>query len=962
MNRRLGSLTRRWLLFGGLGLLVALIGALQPRAASAAGCVVTSTADSGAGTLRAAIDNTNGFSNCDSITFSLPNPSRITLTTGQLNISRNLTITGPGAAALTVARSTATNTPEFSIFRFSSGTVAVTGLTVTGGQTYFGGGIISDTTSTVTDVVLSGNQATYGGGIAAESSAILRVERSLLTGNSATYGGAVFSNLAATSSSGMTVISSTIVGNEAYLGGGAATIGRVTLLNSTVSGNGADFGGNVYNGRETRLQNTLVANSARGGNCANPFTDLGYNLADDGSCSLNSANNSLSNTPAGLDPAGLRDNGGPTKTIALLPGSAALNRIPTSGAECPTTDQRGIARPQGAACDIGAFESRGFALAYTSGTGQSAVINTTFTTPLVATVSSASGEPVAGGVVTFTGPGSGAGIANSPLTATIGTNGQASRPVSANGAAGGPYTVTASAAGVTGSPTFSLTNLGIPTTLAANAASGTYGGTVTLSARLTVTSGGAAVNGKTVAFSLNGTPVGTATTNASGVATLNSVSLGIIGANSYATGVGAAFAGDATYAVSSGSANLSIARADQSITFATPGTSPAPTFSYGTDSSFTVGATATSGLPVSFSAYTPPGTPDVCTVDGTTVAILGAGDCTIIASQGGDGNYRAAIGIARTFTIDKAPSTTTVTATNITYTGSPYAGASASVTGAGGLNQAVTPISYSGRNGTVYGPSTTPPTNAGDYTASATYPGDANHTGSQDSKPFTIARAPTTIGAVRGDMVYGDTTGTAAATLRRSDNQSPVAGATIVFTVGGVAACGGAAPPACPASNGQGVATLTGGRFPAGLNAGTQVNVPVCASFAGSTNYLPSGPVCSPLVVARRLLWVKASDRTVVLKQPNPSTLPPAGCQAQATNPAFAACGVELANGSTFANGDDWRDLDLSLLRFQYARNPPSTNSVEKVGSTYRVTAFGINVANYDIRYLSGIMTVVAAP
>ncbi|MFN8516824.1 MAG: hypothetical protein U0232_01350 [Thermomicrobiales bacterium] len=78
--------------------------------------MVTSTADSGASTLRAAIDNTNGFSNCDSITFSLPNPSRITLTTGQLNIDRNLTITGPGAAAPAVARSTATNTPEFSIF------------------------------------------------------------------------------------------------------------------------------------------------------------------------------------------------------------------------------------------------------------------------------------------------------------------------------------------------------------------------------------------------------------------------------------------------------------------------------------------------------------------------------------------------------------------------------------------------------------------------------------------------------------------------------------------------------------------------------------------------------------------------------------------------------------------------------------------------------------------------------
>ncbi|MFN8536156.1 MAG: hypothetical protein U0232_01595 [Thermomicrobiales bacterium] len=209
-------------------------------------------------------------------------------------------------------------------------------------------------------------------------------------------------------------------------------------------------------------------------------------------------------------------------------------------------------------------------------------------------------------------------------------------------------------------------------------------------------------------------------------------------------------------------------------------------------------------------------------------------------------------------------------------------------------------------------------------------------------------------------MVYGDTTGTAAATLRRSDNQSLRRGRRSSLHRAGGGACGGAAPR-LPGQQRAGGRHAHRGRFPAGLNAGTQANVPVCASFAGNTNYLPSGPVCSPLVVARRLLWVKASDRTVVLKQPN-STLPPAGCQAQATNPAFAACGVELANGSTFANGDDWRDLDLSLLRFQYARNPPSTNSVEKVGSTYRVTAFGINVANYDIRYLFRIMTVVAAP
>ena len=76
----------------------------------------------------------------------------------------------------------------------------------------------------------------------------------------------------------------------------------------------------------------------------------------------------------------------------------------------------------------------------------------------------------------------------------------------------------------------------------------------------TLTASGSPVSGKTIAFTLNGNSVGTAVTNASGVATLSSVSLAGIGAASYPTGVGASFAGDASYAASSGTSSLTVSQ------------------------------------------------------------------------------------------------------------------------------------------------------------------------------------------------------------------------------------------------------------------------------------------------------------------------------------------------------------------------------------------------------------------
>ena len=152
-------------------------------------------------------------------------------------------------------------------------------------------------------------------------------------------------------------------------GGGLYNTGQAMLTNVTLAGNSASRGatghaqgGGIFNGPNGSvvLRNTIVANNtARDGaapvlmNCAGGMTDGGHNLDDGTSCGFTAANGSLSNTDPPLDPAGLRDDGGPTQTIALLPGSPAID---AGGPGCPPTDQRGVSRPHGAACDIGAYE------------------------------------------------------------------------------------------------------------------------------------------------------------------------------------------------------------------------------------------------------------------------------------------------------------------------------------------------------------------------------------------------------------------------------------------------------------------------------------------------------------------------------------------------------------------------------------------------------------------------------
>ncbi len=150
---------------------------------------------------------------------------------------------------------------------------------------------------------------------------------------------------------------------EIAAGNGGAVFesgGTLSAVSSTFAGNsaGANWcyngvcgqGGALYGGG--RLTSTIVAGSTSGGNCAGSFTNGGHDMDSDGSCGVGAATNPL------LDPAGLADHGGPTRTIALQATSPAIGAgDPALCAAAPVlgVDQRGFARPA-ASCSAGAFE------------------------------------------------------------------------------------------------------------------------------------------------------------------------------------------------------------------------------------------------------------------------------------------------------------------------------------------------------------------------------------------------------------------------------------------------------------------------------------------------------------------------------------------------------------------------------------------------------------------------------
>ena len=351
--------------------------------------MVTNNNDNGPGSLRAVINSACAGS---VITFDMnPVITPITLTSGELLLDRGLTFQGPGANLLTIRRSAAAGPPLFSIFSIfdPAVTTSISGLTLSNADSNDNGGAIRNQgTLTVNGVTLSNNHTASGG------SAIFNGS----TGNA-------------------TLTNSTIAGNQADVGAILNLNGVMIISNSTVSGNSnldSSPGAAIFSNVESVTTVTNCTISQNTGETQVVFR----NGAGPGHMDLK---NTIVSGNTGGDVSGITDNGnniiGGARLLAPLGNYGARRKqwpycqavwpsTPEPAREPHATDQRGINRV--GAVDIGAFESRGATIAATSGSGQTTPILTAFALPLTATVSNAFAEPVTGGLVSFSAPGSGA--------------------------------------------------------------------------------------------------------------------------------------------------------------------------------------------------------------------------------------------------------------------------------------------------------------------------------------------------------------------------------------------------------------------------------------------------------------------------------------------------------------------------------------------------------------------------
>jgi len=399
-TKRKHRVTKGLHLFFIVALMASFAIAMQP-ARSAEAAIVNIT-DGDVTGLNTAITTANGNTEADTI--NLATGGTYNLETALPSIAddgagNGITINGNGA---TVRRGDGSWTcpdptnPEFIIFNvLVNGELTLNNVTVLygcgrGGGVYNAGTVninnssISDNaadnnpaggitnrntgTMTITNSTVSRNTADGGGGGITNNYGTLTIANSTISGNTAKEkGGGICSRGA------LTIVNSTISGNTAKENGGgicSSRGGALTVINSTITNNTADSdddndgnGGGIHCTEGTvTLKNTIVAGNTDGTSRGDVYPDISGDITGN-------ADNLIGDTTGGeagtagtgsdiVNPApglgALADNGGPTQTHALLTGSPALNAV----TDCTdvTTDQRGVARPQGPGCDIGAFE------------------------------------------------------------------------------------------------------------------------------------------------------------------------------------------------------------------------------------------------------------------------------------------------------------------------------------------------------------------------------------------------------------------------------------------------------------------------------------------------------------------------------------------------------------------------------------------------------------------------------
>ena len=254
--------------------------------------------------------------------------------------------------------------------QLTSGSVTIENSTImrNKGQDVAGGiWVLNSGDLTVVNSTISGNRTVLigGGGVTNQGGNVV-IRGSTVSGNKTGDDGGGLDNEFGT----FTVADSTVSGNNsAKKGGGVLNSGIFTLLNSTISNNNAMRGGGVYNfGRITLKGSVISGNKASSGAeiskfvsssstvTANDFNLFGANGNSGVTGFTPGATDIVPTVPVASILSPLANNGGPTMTHALVPGSPAIDAIAGADPECTGTDQRGTTRPQGVGCDIGAFE------------------------------------------------------------------------------------------------------------------------------------------------------------------------------------------------------------------------------------------------------------------------------------------------------------------------------------------------------------------------------------------------------------------------------------------------------------------------------------------------------------------------------------------------------------------------------------------------------------------------------